>query len=424
MRLKVYIGSESNMVVDDLLKSFLDDYQFSLRTKMKKSNLTYDRVRAFYYKLHKISTNSSGGSYTDSPDWIKNKKATINPKNKNNGKYMQYSISVALNHEQIDNYLERISTIKHFINKYDWKDIHFPSHRKDWNTFEKNNNSIALNIFYVPYNIKQIRPVYVSKYNHNRENQVNLLMISNGKKWHYLAIKDIPMLFRGIRSKNNGDFYCLNCFPSFRTENALKNYENTCRNHNYCYTEMPNKDCNILKCNHGQKSMKIPSGTYVDFECLLEKMSTCSNDPEKSSTTKIIKDTSSGFSIFTYRSLDTTKNKLDHYRGKDCMNVLCKILKEHAERIMHWKKKEMIPLIDEEKRSYENQKRCHVCKKLFTKDDKKVRDHCHFTGTHRGAAHNKCNMNYKITKNIPVVFHNLSSYDSHFIIKEIANEFD
>ena len=219
---KVYIGSESNMVVDDLLKSFLDDYQFSLRTKMKKSNLTYDRVIAFYYKLHKISTNSSGGSYTDSPDWIKNKKATINPKNKNNGKYRQYSISVALNHEQIDNHLERISTIKHFINKYDWKDIHFPSHRKDWNTFEKNNNSIALNIFYVPYNTKQIRPVYVSKHNHNRENQVNLLMISNGKKWHYLAIKDIPMLSRGIRSKNNGDFYCLNCFPSFRTENALK----------------------------------------------------------------------------------------------------------------------------------------------------------------------------------------------------------
>ena len=84
----------------------------------------------------------------------------------------------------------------------------------------------------------------------------------------------------------------------------------------------------------------------------------------------------------------------------------------------------MVPLTDEENRSYENQKFCHVCRKLFTKDDKKVKDHCHFTGKYRGAAHNKCNMNYKITKDIPIVFHNLSSYDGHFIIKELANEFD
>ena len=195
---KAYIGSETSIVVDDLLKSFLDDYQFSLRTKMKKRNLTYDRVRAFYYKLHKISINRSGSSYIDSPDWVKNKKATINPKNKKDDKCMQYAISVALNHEQIDTHPERISKIKQFINKYDWNDINFQSFRKDWNTFEKNNKPIALNIFYVPYNSKQIRPVNVSKYNCDRENQANLLMISNSKKWHYLAIKDISVLLRGI----------------------------------------------------------------------------------------------------------------------------------------------------------------------------------------------------------------------------------
>ena len=84
----------------------------------------------------------------------------------------------------------------------------------------------------------------------------------------------------------------------------------------------------------------------------------------------------------------------------------------------------MIPLTDEENRSYENQIFCHVCRKLFTKDDKKVKDNCHFTGKYRGPAHNKCKMNYKITKSIPIVFYNLSSYDGHFIIKELANEFD
>ena len=85
------------------------------------------------------------------------------------------------------------------------------------------------------------------------------------------------------------------------------------------------------------------------------------------------------------------------------MKVFCKILKKRVERIIYWKKK-MIPLTDEENRSYENQKLCHVCKKLFAKDDKKVKDLCHFTGKYRGVAHNECNMNYKITKNIPIVF--------------------
>ena len=84
----------------------------------------------------------------------------------------------------------------------------------------------------------------------------------------------------------------------------------------------------------------------------------------------------------------------------------------------------MISLTDEENKSYENQKRCHVCRKLFPKDNKKVKYHCHFPGKYRGAAHNKFNMNYKITKDISLGFNNLPSYDGHFIIKELAHEFD
>ena len=124
---------------------------------------------------------------------------------------------------------------------YDWKDINFSSHKEDWNIFEKNNGSIALNIFYVPYNTKQIRRAYVLKYNCDRENQANLLMITDGKKWHYFAIISMPMLFRGITSKNNGYFYCFNCFSSFRPKNALESHENVCRDHNYCHIQMPDK---------------------------------------------------------------------------------------------------------------------------------------------------------------------------------------
>ena len=121
--LKVYDGSVTGMVVDDLSKSFLDDYQFSLRTKMQKCNLTYDRVRAFYYKLHKISINRGGGSYIITQDWIKYKKATINPINKNYNKCFQYAISVALNYQNIKKDPQRISKIKLFINIHHIKKI-------------------------------------------------------------------------------------------------------------------------------------------------------------------------------------------------------------------------------------------------------------------------------------------------------------
>ena len=83
----------------------------------------------------------------------------------------------------------------------------------------------------------------------------------------------------------------------------------------------------------------------------------------------------------------------------------------------------MIPLTKEEEDNYNKENICYICKKDFNKDTK-VRDHCHFTGKYRGAAYNTCNLRYKIPKNIPVIFHNGSTYDYHFIIKELAREFD
>ena len=87
----------------------------------------------------------------------------------------------------------------------------------------------------------------------------------------------------------------------------------------------------------------------------------------------------------------------------------------------------MIPLTKKEEENYNNQKVCYICKKEFDKSDKKhhkVRDHCHYTGKYRGAAHNVCNLRYKIPKEIPIVFHNGSTYDYHFIIKELEKKFD
>ena len=168
-----------------------------------------------------------GGSYVGSPEWLKNKIATTDPKNKNYGNCFQYTLTAALNHQNIENNVQRISNIKTLIGQYHWKGTEFPLHQKDWKKFEQNNKAIALNILYVSYNTKEIRRTYISKRNSKckvfkdnviRENQVILLMIADGEKWHYLAVKNLPRLLRGITSNHNGNFYCLNCFHSFSTK--------------------------------------------------------------------------------------------------------------------------------------------------------------------------------------------------------------
>ena len=121
-------------------------------------------------------------------------------------------------------------------------------------------------------------------------------MITDGEKWHYLTVKNLPGLLRGITSTHKEDFYCLNCFHSYRSKNKLEAHnKKICENHNYCNVEMPTKDHNIIKYNQGEKSIKLPFIVYADLECLLEKMSTCQNNPNESSTTEINKLAPSGY---------------------------------------------------------------------------------------------------------------------------------
>ena len=147
---------------------------------MRRSKFVFS-VDLLYYELHKISPNSRG-SYIDSPKWLKHKKATINPKN-NNEKCFQYVLTVALNYQNMKKENpEKISKIKSFIDRYNWKEIDFSSHKKDCKKIELNNKSVAIDILFVSDNTKEIRHAYKSKFNFIRKNQVILLMITNAKQ--------------------------------------------------------------------------------------------------------------------------------------------------------------------------------------------------------------------------------------------------
>ena len=126
---------------------------------------------------------------------------------------------------------------------------------------------------------------------------------------------------------------------------------------------MPIEANKIIKYYQEEKSIKSPFIIYADLECLLEKISTCYNNPEKSSTTEINKHTSSGYSLLTHCSFDETKNNLNYYRGEDCMKKFCKDLREHAAKVINYEKKDMIPLTKKEEENHNNQKVCYICKK-------------------------------------------------------------
>ena len=322
---EIMIGSDTNEVIKELFKSFLQRSQEGLQEKMKGSEFEFDGIHLLYYDFNKISLNR-GGSNIESAKWIKDKKSTINTKN-NDYKCFQYAVTVALNHDKTNKNPQRVSKIKPFIDQYNWNVIDFPSTGKDWKKLKLNNESIALNILYVLHKTGKIHLAYKSKHNLTREKQVILLMITDGEKWHYTAVTRLSGLLRGVTCNNNGDFYCLNCFHVYRTENKLEKHKKICENHNYCHVEMPNEDNKIIKYNQGEKSIRSPFIIYADLECLLDKISTCYNNPEESSTTEINKHTPFSYSLFTHCSLDKTKNKLDYHRGHNCMEKFCKDLR-------------------------------------------------------------------------------------------------
>ena len=193
------------IIIEQLFESLLQKYEENLQNKMRGPDFEFDGVNFLYYDFNKTSIDR-GGSYIDSPKWLKDKKSAINSKN-NDDKCFQYAVTLALNLDNIDNHPERVYKIKAFIEKYNWEDIDFPSTSKDWKKFESN-NEVALNILYVLYDTKKINIAYKPKNNITREKQVISLMISNGQNWHYLVVKNLPGLLRGITSTHKEDFYC------------------------------------------------------------------------------------------------------------------------------------------------------------------------------------------------------------------------
>ncbi|XP_076664759.1 uncharacterized protein LOC143367033 [Andrena cerasifolii] len=195
---------------------------------------------------------------------------------------------------------------------------------------------------------------------------------------------------------------------------------------NDCAILLPSQDNNLLSFDgHGRKE-RLPFVVYADLECILEKTEDVQKDAGEHKLCTYQKHKVHSIGYYMHCSYDASLSAYQYRRDVDCVSWFVKELKNFADFAK--------PILDnnvpiekltkDQWRAFHIAKHCHICEKSFEADDKRVRDHCYLSGRFRGPVHSKCNLNYKNSFYIPIVFHNLSGYDSHFIIEEIATAFE
>ena len=269
-----------------------------------------------------------GGSYIPTPDWIPAKKATVNPKNIHDSCCFAYSIVASIHNDEIDHHPDKITKLTPFIDRYNWNNINFPTEQKDWDKFGRNNKNVSLNILYAHSTKKKLHIIRISKHNNTREHKVILLMITNEyNNWHYVCVKSLKRLSRGVFSNNHGDYYCLNCLHAYRTKSALKRHEQLCLNNNYCHDKLPKKGKNKLSYKANDRSIRTPHIIYADLECLLKNNNDLKDNLDSNNTYRFKENlhVPSRYGLCLLRSYD--ENLLTHYRGTDCMKKFVRALK-------------------------------------------------------------------------------------------------
>lgn len=350
-------------------------------------------------------TPMRGGTYLELPPSVRNSKSCINIKNSDNCCFLW---SVVAGMFPAKNNVCRPSSYPHYSRVLNIEGMSFPPSISDIKLFEKNNSKISINIYGLNKHIV-VGPLY--KTNTKKQNHFNLLYLESDDKAHYCLIKDLARLVRKQVSLHKNKVYlCDSCLQFFPCETKLHSHD--CSN---VLTVLPEKN-SVLKFNHYERQQRINFIIYADFECLLIDHN--ENQTNNTTTNKIHKP--SCFAYYVCCSHDDSLNKYVSYRGEDCVEVFIKKLILEVKRIhaILRDKKDMHPLTTEQEKCFQDSKKCYICKQLLFDD--KVRDHDHVTGKYRGAVHSHCNLMHRTCPFIPVVFHNLSGYDSHIFIGELA----
>ena len=362
---------------------------------------------------------TKGSSYIPLPNWLTNKKAIINIKNKDEKCFLwcvlRYLYPTTVN-------ACRLKDLKKYEFSLNTKGISFPINLKDISKFEKLNPELpGINVFSVD-GIKTIYPLRMA--DRDCKNTIDLFLIEEDGVSHYTLIKNFSRLIRSqITTRTQEQIQiCKRCFSHFTKEKLLDKHIKYCYNNATAVVKMPEPNTMLYFKNY-YKQLPIPFVVYADFECFTKPMNTCSPNPKESYNYNYQKHEPSGFCFYVKGIVDKKIKPIIYTKkseDEDVAKVFVETLTEITKGIYNdfYKRPKPLRLTNEEQTSFEEANICHICNCDLGAD--KVRDHCHFTGQYRGAAHNKCNLMCKKPKVLPVIFHNLQGYDAHLFIKQLA----
>ena len=411
-------GTDENDIYDEMVDEIMEE--LSKIEMAVGSGWAFEKVEKIVLHTTRWDTINAG-SYIELPPALKNKKAIINMKNQDDKCFM-WSVLRALNPK--DNHPERIDNdLKSKEDILNMEGIQYPVSFRGIDHFESQNPEISITV--LGYNKdERINTSKVSKYTGSKHDIV-LLLIKDGKKSHYCLVKNSSALLAAQINNHKGTSnMCFNCMNGFKTKDSLNKHKEYCYNNECVKINMPPSNT-FLKFDKFRFSERAPFVVYADFESFIKPMDNCDPDPNHSYTKKYQKHKPSGFSYYIKSLYEDVKKsvKRTYIKTKkeepDAEDVFVKWLEEDVKEIANIKPKKMI-ITKEEEEKFDKASDCWLCGEEL-KNDNKVRDHCHYTGHYRGAAHNECNLNYSKPKDIPVFFHNLSGYDSHLFIRSLAS---
>ena len=363
-----------------------------------------------------------GSSYIQLPTELRNSaKGLINIKNEDNECFRWCHIRHLNPQEKHPQRIKKLD--KAYIEKLDYSGIKFPVTTKQYSKIEKQ-NEININVF--GYEDKQPYPIFVSKEKYDKE--MNLLLITENENKHYVLIKDFNKFMYNQTKHRERKHFCMHCLQCFSSERVLNDHKKICLTINGCQAvQMSEKGKNILKFNNFHKQQKVPFVIYADFEAITEKISGCKPNDDKSYTEAYQKHTDCGYGYKVVCCYDNEYTKpVQIYRGEKAVyKFMEKMLEEvdYCKKVIRKHFNKQLNMTKSDEQEFQRAKACHICDKQYTDDDIRVRDHCHITGKYRGSAHQDCNLKLRIESDkikIPVIFHNLRGYDSHFIMQEIG----
>ena len=260
------------------------------------------------------------------------------------------------------------------------------------------------------------------------EDHMELLLLTKDENKHYVIIKDFnKFMYQQTKHKERKHF-CMHCLQCFSSERVLNNHKNNCIQINGTQAvNMPKKGDNILKFNNYHKQQPVPFVIYADFEAITEKINGCMRNNDSSYTEAYQKHTDCGYGykvVCCYN--DKYNNPVQIYRGENAVyEFMEKMLGDvtYCKNIMKKEFNKPLMMTDNDELSFKLEQKCHICEESYKDKDIRVRDHCHITGKYRGSAHQDCNLKLRLNPEeikIPVIFHNLRGYDSHFIMQQIG----